>query len=86
MRGVGSSNLPVPTIQYVTSEILKFLGHLTRLSWRNRLLPKVQQFNRQARSATKAYFKYKFGLTLTDAERKTISHLAAPVQAEGGQA
>jgi DNA sulfur modification protein DndB len=42
--------------------------------------------NRQARSATKAYLKYKLGLTLTDAELKTISHLAAPVQAEGGQA
>ena len=42
--------------------------------------------NRQARSATKAYLKYKLGLTLTDGELKTISHLAAPVVAEGGQA
>jgi len=42
--------------------------------------------NRQARSATKAYLKYKLGLILTDAELKTISHLAAPVKAEGGQA
>jgi DNA sulfur modification protein DndB len=42
--------------------------------------------NRQARSATKAYLKYKLGLTLTDAELKTISHLSAPVKAEGGAA
>jgi hypothetical protein len=42
--------------------------------------------NRQARSATKAYLKYKLGLTLTDGELKTISHLAAPVATEGGQA
>jgi DNA sulfur modification protein DndB len=42
--------------------------------------------NRQARSATKAYLKYKLGLTLTDGELKTISHLTAPVATEGGQA
>ncbi len=42
--------------------------------------------NRQARSATKAYLKYKLGLTLTDGELKSISHLTAPVAAEGGQA
>ena len=42
--------------------------------------------NRQARSATKAYLKYKLSLTLTDGELKTISHLAAPVVTEGGQA
>jgi hypothetical protein len=28
--------------------------------------------------------KYKLGLTLTDGELKTISHLAAPVATEGG--
>jgi DNA sulfur modification protein DndB len=39
--------------------------------------------NRQARSATKAYLKYKLGLTLTEGELKTVSHLAAPVAAEG---
>jgi DNA sulfur modification protein DndB len=42
--------------------------------------------NRQARSATKTYLKYKLGLTLTDAELKTISHLAARVAEDGERA
>jgi DNA sulfur modification protein DndB len=33
--------------------------------------------NRQARSATKAYLKHKLGLTLTEAESKSIAHSAA---------
>jgi DNA sulfur modification protein DndB len=33
--------------------------------------------NRQARSATKAYLKNKLGLSLTDAETKSIAHAAA---------
>ena len=33
--------------------------------------------NRQARSATKAYLKHKLGLTLTEAESKSIAHAAA---------
>jgi DNA sulfur modification protein DndB len=33
--------------------------------------------NRQARSATKAYLKHKLGLSLTDAESKSIAHSAA---------
>lgn len=41
--------------------------------------------NRQARSATKTYLKYKLGLKLTDAELKTVSHLAVPVVVEGDQ-
>jgi DNA sulfur modification protein DndB len=39
--------------------------------------------NRQARSATKSYLKYKLGLTLTDGELKSISHLSAPIAGEG---
>jgi DNA sulfur modification protein DndB len=33
--------------------------------------------NRQARSATRAYLKHKIGLSLTDAETKSIAHAAA---------
>ena len=47
VRGVGSSNLPVPTIQQVTSEILKFTGQLTLASEDRLLLPKLQRFIRE---------------------------------------
>jgi DNA sulfur modification protein DndB len=67
--------------EYPDSWVEKLKG-LEKVDWRKKnrewenicIIANSVVSNRQARSATKAYLKYKLGLTLSDTEQKAIAH------------